>query len=189
MFGHFPNITKHQKTHCFHDFRTQWTWPWLPTPIILNFVYTKLFQKGWENHAFRVKDSFGNINILKIHMIFFVACSRSQWYRMSHVLLHLTRIHACTKELAILLSVLILVSFCGWPIASNILRMPIAAWAFWKRPPHSASAAEQTIFLAFGIRSESQRCLVCHSNSSRSASIILEETSTFGFRRRTNDIF
>eukprot|EP00957_Ditylum_brightwellii_P196914 15002774-Ditylum_brightwellii.AAC.1 len=63
---------------------------------------------------------------------------------MSHDLLRLMRIEAWTKELAVLLSVFILVGWWGWPMASRRLQRPIAVWLLWNSVLHSASAAEQT---------------------------------------------
>eukprot|EP00957_Ditylum_brightwellii_P106550 8129501-Ditylum_brightwellii.AAC.1 len=51
-------------------------------------------------------------------------------------------------ELAVLLSVLILVGCWGCPIAYNRLRRPIAVWLLWNSAPHSASAAKQTTCLS-----------------------------------------
>eukprot|EP00957_Ditylum_brightwellii_P141425 10775060-Ditylum_brightwellii.AAC.1 len=51
---------------------------------------------------------------------------------------------AWTKELAVLLLVLILVGCWGCPMASKRLQSPIAVWLLWNSAPHSASAAEQT---------------------------------------------
>eukprot|EP00957_Ditylum_brightwellii_P023987 1808819-Ditylum_brightwellii.AAC.1 len=79
---------------------------------------------------------------------FLVVASRSQCHHISHDLLHLMRIDAWTKELAVLLSVLILVGCWGWLIASRMLWRPIAIWLLWNSTPHSASAAEHTMCLS-----------------------------------------
>ena len=48
---------------------------------------------------------------------------------------------------AVLLSVCIGVSGCGWPISSSVLRVGTAVFALMNRAPNSASAADDMTFL------------------------------------------
>ena len=65
---------------------------------------------------------------------------------MSHALLLFVCMFSWENELALLLSVLILIGFCLWPNPSNILLTTIAVFELLKSTPHLAYAVEQTTF-------------------------------------------
>ena len=68
----------------------------------------------------------------------------SQWYLISHALLHFCFNMSVTKEAAVALSVLIGVIICGCPTAFNILYISMTFCPLTNSPAVSASAAEVT---------------------------------------------
>ena len=88
------------KTHHSHDFRTYWTWPWLPKPILVIFGDARIcqiiwenpksFDKMWKSHNFGSRTFWTFRNRLgkfpKIRVIFFknlesgISISQNTWH-------------------------------------------------------------------------------------------------------------